>query len=207
MTPLISPVARLRRHERGHLIREEGVALVEFAFVLPLLLLLVLGIIDFGKAFNFKNDETHLANQAARYASVNSCSACTAAGQTISAYIANQAGASQLRKGLQDGIPPAVTPATSIKIAFADSTGKFPDETGYNSGSLPAKNHCIGSPVKALLIFSYPFMPYLKLGSFTIKGAATMRLEKDWGDASGHYRAGTDLYEVTPTTSASADSC
>ena len=50
---------------------ERGVALVEFALVLPLILLLLFGMIDFGKAFNYWNDETHLANEAARYAVVN----------------------------------------------------------------------------------------------------------------------------------------
>ena len=51
---------------------ERGVALIEFALVLPLLLVLLLGMIDAGKAFNYWNDETHLANEAARYAVVNS---------------------------------------------------------------------------------------------------------------------------------------
>src|SRR6266568_9622524 len=50
---------------------ERGVALVEFALVLPLILVLLFGMIDFGKAFNYWNDETHLANEAARYAVVN----------------------------------------------------------------------------------------------------------------------------------------
>src|SRR4051794_27742312 len=59
-------------HFRRHLAADErGVALVEFALVLPLILLLLFGMIDFGKAFNYWNDETHLANEAARYAVVN----------------------------------------------------------------------------------------------------------------------------------------
>ena len=37
---------------------ESGQALVEFALVLPLLLLLVLGMVDFGKAYNYWNDVT-----------------------------------------------------------------------------------------------------------------------------------------------------
>jgi Flp pilus assembly protein TadG len=44
---------------------------VEFALVLPLLIVLVLGMLDFGRAINYWNDETHLANEAARYAAVN----------------------------------------------------------------------------------------------------------------------------------------
>jgi Flp pilus assembly protein TadG len=50
---------------------EGGQALVEFALVLPILLLLVVGIAQFGLAFNSANDETHLANEVARYASVD----------------------------------------------------------------------------------------------------------------------------------------
>ena len=53
-----------------------GQSLVEFAIVLPVILLIVLGIIDFGRAYNYKNDETSLANQALRYAEVNDCPGC-----------------------------------------------------------------------------------------------------------------------------------
>ena len=177
---------------------ESGVALVEFALVVPILLVLLLGMLDFGKAFNFKNDETHLANQAARYAAVNSCTAC--AGTKLNTWIASQAGASQLQTGL--------AAAGAVKIAFADSTGKFPDETGYNGASLGTKNHCKTSAVKVLLNFTYPFMPYLKLGSIHIKGSSTMRLESNWGGDSvtGVGLAGTDIYDVLPGT-ASADTC
>ena len=50
---------------------EDGAALVEFVLVLPLLLLLLIGMLDLGKAFNYWIDETHLANEGARYAAVN----------------------------------------------------------------------------------------------------------------------------------------
>src|SRR5438067_9074985 len=64
---------------RGHSLRralrrcrdERGVAVTEFALVLPLLLLLILGMIDFGKAINYWLDNTHLANEGARLAVVN----------------------------------------------------------------------------------------------------------------------------------------
>ena len=52
---------------------QRGQALVETAIAVPLLLFLVLGIVDFGKAYNYSNDLTHLANEAARYATVNTC--------------------------------------------------------------------------------------------------------------------------------------
>ena len=50
---------------------ESGVALIEFALVLPLLLLVLCGIFEFGRIYNYWIDETHLANEAARWAAVD----------------------------------------------------------------------------------------------------------------------------------------
>jgi len=87
--------SRLRRHERRpH--EETGQALVEFALVLPLLLFIVLGIIDLGKAFGYKNDETNLANQGARAAAVDKCpGACL----NIRNWIISQAPSNELENG------------------------------------------------------------------------------------------------------------
>ena len=46
--------------------RESGAALVEFAIIMPLLLLLVFGIIEFGRAYNAQNSLTHAAREGAR---------------------------------------------------------------------------------------------------------------------------------------------
>jgi hypothetical protein len=56
---------------RGVARNESGAALVEFVLVLPLLLVLLLGMLDLGKAFNYWIDETHLAHEGARFAAVN----------------------------------------------------------------------------------------------------------------------------------------
>jgi Flp pilus assembly protein TadG len=61
---------RLCRRARALLRPERGQALVEFAVIVPVLLLILLGIIDFGRAVNNWNDLTHVANLAARYAAV-----------------------------------------------------------------------------------------------------------------------------------------
>jgi hypothetical protein len=60
--------------------------MVELAFVLPILLLLVFGIVRFGLALNSANDETHLANEVARYATVNENPGCT--GESCSSGLA-----------------------------------------------------------------------------------------------------------------------
>lgn len=49
---------------------EQGQALVELAFVIPLVLLFLFGIIDFGLALNQQNSDTNIANIAVREASV-----------------------------------------------------------------------------------------------------------------------------------------
>ena len=182
------PLASLRRvrsrQGRQALVDERGVALVEFALVLPLLLLVILGIVDFGKAFGYKNQETHLANEAARYAAVNSCAACDSAGKTINQFVKDDATPSELRNGLV------------LTIAFTDPT---------------PKNHCIGSPVKVTINYTYKFFGFLKLLPVTVGASSTMRLEKNWGDSNGNYRpddftpgSATDRYTAT---GASADSC
>jgi Flp pilus assembly protein TadG len=61
---LLAAAARRSKSERG-------VALVEFAFVAPILFLVLLGMLDFGRAMNNWNDVTQLANEGARLAAVN----------------------------------------------------------------------------------------------------------------------------------------
>jgi len=51
--------------------RDEGASLVEFAFVLPFLLLLILGVIEFGWLLGLNNYVRHGEREGARFASVN----------------------------------------------------------------------------------------------------------------------------------------
>lgn len=57
-----------KRVERLH--RQDGAAAVEFALLLPVLLIILLGIIDFGLYFYNDLQLTHAARDAARYLSV-----------------------------------------------------------------------------------------------------------------------------------------
>jgi Flp pilus assembly protein TadG len=141
----------------SHLLgNEAGVALTEFALVLPLLLALVLGMLDFGKAFNYWIDETHLANEAARWAAVNQ----NPGGGTLQDYIQQQATTQELRNG---GTASVVDPA-SVCIGFPSGTSR------------------VGDPVNVTVTATYNWLPFLadRLGgatSTTIAGSATMRLE------------------------------
>jgi len=51
--------------------RESGQALVEFALILPLFLMIVVGIIQFGVGLNFWLDLQRITNQGARWVAVN----------------------------------------------------------------------------------------------------------------------------------------
>jgi uncharacterized protein (UPF0333 family) len=88
-----------RRLTHGRMRDEAGQAVVEFALVAGLLLLLVFGITQFGQAFNTVNDETHLASEAARYAAVNYNPA--SGGQSLQQWILSQADTSILANGGQ----------------------------------------------------------------------------------------------------------
>jgi Flp pilus assembly protein TadG len=145
--PTTGPLART--HD------ERGVALVEFALVLPVLLLLLIGMLDFGKAFNYWLDETHLANEAARWAAVNK----NPGPGSLQQYIQQQADTPELRGGGTTSVPAPV----QICISFPNGTAK------------------VGDPVHVTATASYNWLPFLgsRIGvtQTTITGSSTMRLE------------------------------
>jgi TadE-like protein len=156
----------------SRLLAERGQATVEFALILPALLLLILGMLDFGKAFNYWIDETHLANEAARWAAVNVLPnpdpVCSAKPIPLGCEIKKQADTGDLKNGGGSVASPGVC------ITFS-----FPNSTGPN-GAPQA-----GDPVKVDATATYNWLSFLSgsvlgLGaSKQITGSATMRLEQD----------------------------
>jgi Flp pilus assembly protein TadG len=142
-------LARLGRRLRG----EEGTALVEFALVLPLLLLIVMGILYFGRYENYANDETQLASSAARWASIN-VNPGSGSNLTLQQYVAHQA-SPELVNGSGD--------VTAIKVYIY-----------YPSGSTGAVNQ----PVRACVTNTLNFIPILGLTSSTMVQTATMNMEQ-----------------------------
>jgi len=153
-----------RRHSgadgrRGRLADESGVAITEFALVLPILAVLLFGMIEFGRAINYWIDATHLANEAARWAVVNQNpgSAMTPA-QTLQEYIQSQATTNELRYGGTGAVPAGI----AVTICFPSGAA-------------------VGQPVRAKASVTYNWMPLLGdrtgIGSTTIVGRADMRLE------------------------------
>lgn len=90
-----------KRHYRASYVSrcQQGAVLVEFALVLPVLLLLLLGMVEFGRAFNYWIDENHLANVAARWAAVNGNP--ESGGGSLAESILAEADTSQLQEGAE----------------------------------------------------------------------------------------------------------
>jgi Flp pilus assembly protein TadG len=143
--------------------------MVEFALVLPILLLLLLGIIDFGKAFNYWIDETHLANEGARLASVNASSAMTG-GKPLAQYIQQQADT----KELLSGGTASVAQRAKVCVSFPNGSAN------------------VGDPVKVTVSITYNWLPYITnsaggAASTTLTGSSVMRLEAKPSYSAGCY--------------------
>jgi hypothetical protein len=137
---------------------ESGQALPEFALVLPLLLVLLFGMLDFGKAFNYWIDTTQITAEGARYAAVNR-KPDPLNGLSLQQQLRGQGNTGELRNG-----------GTDTVAAPAEVCVEFPNGT-----SNP------GDPVRMRMTFTYHWLPFLGsnvgLTDTTITSTATMRLE------------------------------
>jgi Flp pilus assembly protein TadG len=148
---LRSTLRALRREERG-------AVMVEFALVLPVVLLLLLGALDFGKAYNYWIDTTHLSASGARWAAVNRN---PGSGATLQETIRNEAHTQELREGGTDSIEDPL----QVCISFPD-------------GGTPQA----GDPVQVTVSTNYHFLNFIgdNLGGVTerpVSNSSTMRLE------------------------------
>ncbi len=102
---------------------ERGASLVEFALVLPLILMLVLGLVSAGIAYNEKITLTHAAREAARFAATYPVSNAA----SLEAWLADVE-----TRVVDDaaGSLDAGTPGLSICVAYV-----YPDGSGANDTS------------------------------------------------------------------------
>jgi Flp pilus assembly protein TadG len=137
---------------------ERGVALTEFALILPLLMLVLIGMLDFGKAYNYWIDQTHLANEGARWAAVNRNPAGVT--MTLQQYIASKANTDELKNGGTSSISDAL----GVCIGFPNATSN------------------VGDPVEVRVTTTYKWLPIIgdeiSILQTTISGKATMRIEQ-----------------------------
>jgi Flp pilus assembly protein TadG len=133
--------------------QERGQALVEFAVVLPVLMLLIVGILTFGRYMDYTQQETQLASEAARSAGVNFNPPGT---ETIQAYIASQA-TGELLNGSSDVTSP-------IQVFLYYPTGS---------------SNVVGNSVRACVTATVRLLPILgAVTSVQLVETATMRIEQ-----------------------------
>ncbi len=98
-----------------------GVAVVEFAFIAPILMMLSLGILDVGRAMHALNTMEYTAKEAARYASVRgSASASPASTYDIAKFVKNGAiGLDAKRMSVQVSWAPNNSPGSAVVVAIA----------------------------------------------------------------------------------------
>jgi Flp pilus assembly protein TadG len=149
---------------------------VEFVLLLPVLLLLVFGILEFGRAINYWIDMTHLANEGARYASVNRWPTCTSQSQTtgtcnpttLKEYLVARANTDELRDQLNA--------SDGVQICYPDDT----------TASVPptAQDMMPGDPIR-VIVNAHITLPVLdsllgllgSSGKLDMRSTSTMRLE------------------------------
>jgi Flp pilus assembly pilin Flp len=139
---------------RRRVLRDErGTAVVEFALVLPLLALFLFGVLDFGRAYNYWIDQTHLASEAARYAAVDQ-NPDPAKASFLEAVRDQASGA------LHDG-GSSVPDPIQLCVSFPNGT------------------HEVGDPVQVEVKSTYQFMDLFGIDlAQDVKATSTMRLER-----------------------------
>jgi TadE-like protein len=149
--------------------RESGQALVEFALIAPLFLLLVVGIIQFGIGLNYWLDLNRIANQGARWAVTDRYPGCDGTpGSTGCRTAPDETLKTQLESEPVSG---GLTPEASI--CFERATGVLPTDPLPDDASTQ-----VGQPIRAQVTTKFTFLPILDLGEFDLVGTATMRIEQ-----------------------------
>jgi Flp pilus assembly protein TadG len=167
---------------------ERGQATVEFAVILPVVLLVIVGLISFGKAFNYWLDLNHMANESARWAVVNKVPPTTTAPEPkdLEQYVVNQVvDSSELKTLITTGFNPSqanpnanncVDSGTGVPVGQ-----KWTFCFCYGDNAAPATDPPqIGDPVRVTVrVPSYNLSFFGKLPlTINLAGVSTQRLEQ-----------------------------
>jgi Flp pilus assembly protein TadG len=165
--------------------------LIEFALVAPLLLLILFAIFDVARALNYLNEETNLANVAARYASVVSDPICPAGCTNADGCTAGTA-ATNLYGYI-------VCTAAGDSASMGGVGVCINDETTSNA-------YATGDALKVTVIYPYNFLAFVShvVGktSITLTSSATMMLESSRSSAS--WLSGVNTQAQNPSANGTA---
>jgi Flp pilus assembly protein TadG len=140
---------------------ESGQAAVELALVVPVICLLVLALVDFGKGLNYWLNANQLANLGSRQAAVIGTD--PQPNGNLAGWVQSQAETSELRNGTG-----SVTSPARVCINFV------PKPDPNQSGSTGQ----VGDPVKVTVTAPYKWIPFVGGATLNITATSTMRLER-----------------------------
>ena len=152
---------------RKQLLRQEhGVAAVEFAIIVPILMLLVMGIIDFGHAWYMKQIITNASREGARYATRYTGSPPISLNPSISNYILNTSAQNNNNGGI------------GLQSLLPDANPQVPTPTGtgYTSITPPGQPLTITVSATKNWWFVDKFIPGIN-SSITLSSTTTMAVE------------------------------
>lgn len=129
--------------------REDGVAMTEFALIVPVFLVIVAGLLAFGRVFFYWIETNHMASETARWAVVDRNPYVTQ-GQTLQEHAAQSA---------------TIEFESDVAVCI-----DFPGKTRTTAD--------LGDPVRVRIQKPFNFLPILGMGSITIRGSSTMRIER-----------------------------
>ncbi len=138
--------------------RQRGQSLVEFALVIPVFLLILMGVVDFGMAVYKFNGVSQAAREIARVTSVHPCAGsapCAPGSSTQTADVV------KIQKGLIPGL-------TSPTFACVDNSGAVSNPCDFTKDSVQVT---VTAPYK-------PVTPILgSLIQWTMKGTSSAQLQ------------------------------
>jgi len=135
--------------------RQQGTAMVEFALILPMLLILIFTVTELGRAFYQYNVLTKSVREAARYLSVRAAGVDVDKAKNILVYGKPGGGSSPVVPGLSlSNVPDPVWSSAGAFPAFNTVTVSI---TGYRFTPLAASvfgigfNNIVFSPIRATM--------------------------------------------------------
>ncbi|MGO9271829.1 MAG: TadE family protein [Terriglobia bacterium] len=159
---------------------ERGAEIVEFAFVAPLLITLVLGIFWVGRAYNTYQTITHAAREGARYAAAPTCATCAGATlQSCGTGMGIPAGRNAFpgqSGGSSDPVRAVVNCALAADSLDPSLIRDFTDSTSTPLNSDPAPNQELGVVVSFDYPVSFP-IPFVKISPIKLTTQVQMRQE------------------------------
>jgi TadE-like protein len=147
--------------------RERGQALVEFALIAPLFLMLVVGIIQFGIGLNYWLDLNRIANQGARWAVVDKYPNCNGTPSSPGCGVPSSPSNPTLIQYLEsEGVSGGLAPKATICFEVPDPP------------TPPTLAGTVGQPLTVRVESEFSFEPILNMFDLTLRGKATMRIEQ-----------------------------